>query len=104
MEAVPAVSSSVERSSQNPLISLAPRLYTISHPNKCSKLENDEISGLTLSVDSSKRLDHFLEKLNGASTNRRKRAYAQSSSPLFVARKSFFGELEKRLSDLAEAI
>src|SRR6266436_5812839 len=47
MEAVPAVSSSVERSSQNPLISLAPRLYTISHPNKCSKLENDEISGLT---------------------------------------------------------
>src|SRR6266446_4711752 len=46
MEAVPAVSSSVERSSQNPLISLAPRLYTISHPNKCSKLENDEISGL----------------------------------------------------------
>src|SRR6266478_5827311 len=48
MEAVPAVSSSVERSSQNPLISLAPRLYTISHPNKCSKLENDEISGLAL--------------------------------------------------------
>ncbi len=46
MEAVPAVSSSVERSSQNPLISLAPRLSTISHPNKCSKLENDEISGL----------------------------------------------------------
>ena len=36
-------------------------------------------------------------------TNRRKRAYAQSSSPLFAARKSFFGELEKRLSDLAEA-
>src|SRR6266436_1989368 len=51
MEAVPAVSSSVERSSQNPLISLAPRLYTISHPNKCSKLENDEISGLIVSPD-----------------------------------------------------
>src|SRR6266849_1899979 len=38
-----------------------------------------------------------------ASTNRRKRAYAQSSSPFFAARKSFFGELEKRLSNLAEA-
>ena len=42
------MSSSVERSSQNPLISLAPRLSTISHPNKCSKLENDEISGLDI--------------------------------------------------------
>src|SRR6266478_3034242 len=54
MEAVPAVSSSAERSSQNPLISLAPRLYTISHPNKCSKLENDEISGLANRRDDSR--------------------------------------------------
>ena len=44
------MSSSVERSSQNPLISLAPRLSTISHPNKCSKLENDEISGLERTI------------------------------------------------------
>jgi hypothetical protein len=45
--------------------------------------------------------------MRGRSTARRliveKRADAQSSSPLFAARKSFFGELEKRLSNLAEA-
>jgi hypothetical protein len=41
--------------------------------------------------------------VNGATTNRRERADAQSSGPLFAARKSFFAELEKYLSNLAEA-
>jgi hypothetical protein len=48
-------------------------------------------------------LGHNARTVNGATTNRRKRADAQSSGPLFAARKSFFAELEKRLSNLAEA-
>src|SRR6266436_9772356 len=47
MEAVPAVSSGAEKPPQFFLISLAPRLNTIRHADKCSKLENDAICGLT---------------------------------------------------------
>jgi hypothetical protein len=47
MEAMPAVSSSVEKIPQIPPISLAPRPQTIPHPDKCAKLKNDAICGLS---------------------------------------------------------
>lgn len=46
MEAVPSVSSSVEKPTPNRPTSLAPRPHRICHPDKCSKLENDAICGL----------------------------------------------------------
>src|ERR1700687_1959952 len=48
MEAMPTVSSSVEKLPQIPHISLTQRHQTIRHPEKCSKPENDAISGLDL--------------------------------------------------------
>src|SRR4030088_682170 len=46
MEAMPTVSSSVEKLPQIPHISLTQRHQTIRHPEKCSKPENDAICGL----------------------------------------------------------
>ena len=48
MEAMPTVSSSVEKLPQIPHISLTQRHQTIRHPEKCSKPENDAICGLVL--------------------------------------------------------
>lgn len=50
MEDMPAVSSSLEKISQNPPISLALRPETIRHPDKRSKLENDATCGLALII------------------------------------------------------
>jgi hypothetical protein len=47
MEAMPTVSSSVEKLPQIPHISLTQRHQTIRHPEKCSKPENDAICGLS---------------------------------------------------------
>src|ERR1700676_5357435 len=49
MEAMPTVSSSVEKLPQIPHISLTQRHQTIRHPEKCSKPENDAICGLRIS-------------------------------------------------------
>ena len=46
MEAMPTVSSSVEKLPQIPHISLTQRHQTIRHPEKCLKPENDAICGL----------------------------------------------------------
>src|ERR1700736_4218784 len=46
MEAMPTVSSSVEKLPQIPHISLTQRHQTIRHPETCSKPENDAICGL----------------------------------------------------------
>src|SRR4030088_1248533 len=46
MEAMPTVSSSVEKLPQIPHISLTQRHQTTRHPEKCSKPENDAICGL----------------------------------------------------------
>src|SRR4029077_8361632 len=48
-------------------------------------------------------LGHNARTVNGAATNRRKRADAQSAVDLFAALKSVSEELEKCLSNLAEA-
>lgn len=50
MEAMPAVSSGAEKPPQFFLISPAPRLNTIRHPDKSSKLENDAICGLAIQM------------------------------------------------------
>src|ERR1700704_1718010 len=54
MEAMPTVSSSVEKLPQIPHISLTQRHQTIRHPEKCSKPENDAICGLTPLTSSAK--------------------------------------------------
>src|SRR4030088_3764829 len=46
MEAMPTVSSSVEKLPQIPHISLTQRHQTIRHPEKCSKPENDSLCRL----------------------------------------------------------
>jgi hypothetical protein len=50
---MPAVSFSVEKPPQIPPISPAPRPHTVRHPDKCPKLENDAICGLSSRTASS---------------------------------------------------
>jgi hypothetical protein len=55
MEAMPTVSSSVEKLPQIPHISLTQRHQTIRHPEKCSKPENDAICGLETKLKQSSK-------------------------------------------------
>src|SRR4030081_3045074 len=70
MEAMPTVSSSVEKLPQIPHISLTQRHQTIRHPEKCSKPENDAICGLgTLNRYGSHYVGHPTRDVYGVEQN-----------------------------------